>query len=349
MSSAPPRPIDIAYTLHTQGRLEEAEQKYQAIIAGDPLGQDGMDARNNLLGLYQSQHRWPEAQVLIRAALAARPQDGDWNFRMAASLLAEGRYPEGWPLFEARRATSRNRVAAPQLPFPEWQGQPVGSLLVWPEQGFGDVIQFSRYLPLLRAREIKVTLVVRPPLVRLLEPLADQVVALEDGMRLPVSDAWRLIGSLPLLLGSTLETLPPPALPPATAGGSGIGVTVRGRATHFNDANRSLPDDLAAALLALPGAVSLDPTDTGAKDFQETAEIIGGLARVISVDTAQAHLAASLGKPTAILLPWLNPDWRWLRERSDSPWYPSATLYRQPAPGDWKSVVDAVKRDLGNP
>jgi hypothetical protein len=236
-------------------------------------------------------------------------------------------------------------VSTPQLPFPEWQGQPVKTLLVWPEQGFGDVIQFSRYLPLVRARGIAVTLVCRPPLVRLLSPLADQVVALEDQVRLPACDAWRLIGSLPLVLQSAAP--PPPALAPASAGGRGIGVTVRGRATHFNDANRSLPDDLAAELLALPGAVSLDPADTGAKDFQETAEIIAGLERVISVDTAQAHLAASLGKPTAILLPWLNPDWRWLRERTDSPWYPSARLYRQPAAGDWRSVVDAVKRDVG--
>jgi len=346
MSSAP-RPIDVAYTLHVNGRLEEAEARYRTIVDGDPFGQEGMDARNNLLGLYQSQHRWAEAQALIRDALAIRPRDGDWNFRLAASLLAEERYAEGWPLFEARRGTSRNRVAAPQLPFPEWQGQPVKSLLVWPEQGFGDVVQFSRCLPLVRSKGIAVTLVVRPPLVRLLAPLADQVVALEDQMRLPASDAWRLIGSLPMVLKTAAEALPPPALAPAPAEGRGIGVTVRGRATHFNDANRSLPDDLAAELLALPGAVSLDPADTGARDFQETAEIIAGLERVISVDTAQAHLAASLGKPTAILLPWLNPDWRWLRERTDCPWYPSARLYRQPAAGDWRSVVDAVKRDVG--
>jgi len=343
MSTAP-RPIDIAYTLHVKGRLPEAEQKYRAIIDGDPVGQEGMDARNNLLGLYQSQHRWTEAQALIREALGVRPRDGDWSFRLATSLLAEQRYVEGWPLFEARRATSRNRVSAPQLPFPEWQGQPIKSLLVWPEQGFGDVIQFSRYLPLVRSKGIAVTLVCRPPLVRLLAPLADTVVALEDGMRLPASDAWRLIGSLPLVLGGGL---PPPALATAPKVGQGIGVTVRGRATHFNDANRSLPDDLAAELLALPGAVSLDPADTGAKDFQDTAELVAGLARVISVDTAQAHLAASLGKPTAILLPWLNPDWRWLRDRIDCPWYPSARLYRQPTAGDWRSVVDAVKRDVG--
>jgi tetratricopeptide (TPR) repeat protein len=346
MSSAP-RPIDVAYTLHVNGRLEEAEAKYRAIIADDPAGQDGMDARNNLVGLFQSQHRWDEAQAVIREALEVRPRDGDWSFRLAASLLAEGRYAEGWPLYEARRATGRNRVTAPQLPFPEWQGQPIRSLLVWPEQGFGDVIQFSRFLPAVRARGIAVTLVVRRPLVRLLSPLADQVVALEDQMRLPVCEAWALIASLPRLLGGTLETLPPPALAAAPEGGPGIGVTVRGRVTHINDTNRSLPEDLAAELLALPGAVSLDPADTGAADFQETAEIIAGLERVISVDTAQAHLAASLGKPTAILLPWLNPDWRWLRERSDSPWYPSATLYRQPAAGDWRSAIDAVKRDVG--
>ena len=114
----------------------------------------------------------------------------------------------------------------------------------------------------------------------------------------------------------------------------------------MNDQNRSLPAELGVELLALPGAVDLDPAATGAIDFQETAEIMAGLDRVICVDTAAAHLAGALGRPVSILLPWRNADWRWMRERTDSPWYPTARLYRQPVDGDWRTPLDLVRRDL---
>ncbi|MGZ6019873.1 MAG: glycosyltransferase family 9 protein [Phenylobacterium sp.] len=348
MSSPPPtyRAIDIAYTLHMRGDLAQAEARYRAIV--DAGGGEAMDARNNLVGLYREQHRWAEAEAVMRDALAVRPADDDWRFRLGCSRLADGDFAEGWPLFEARRGITRGRVAVPPLPFPEWRGEPVASLLVWPEQGFGDVIQFARYLPRVRARGIAVTLVCKAPLARLLSPFADRVVALQSGMSLPAQDAWCLIGSLPMIFGTTLATVPPPAFASAPGGGSGLGVVTRGDPVHFNDANRSLNDEAAGQLMALPGAISLRPEDTGAADFQTTAERIADLAAVVTVDTAVAHLAASLGKPTWIALPYLNPDWRWLRERSDSPWYPSARLIRQPAPGDWRSVIDAVKQDLAD-
>ncbi|HLZ77240.1 hypothetical protein [Phenylobacterium sp.] len=344
--TSPPRPIDIAYTLHMRGDLAAAEARYRAIV--EAAGDEAMDARNNLVGLYRDQHRWGEAEGVMRDALSVRPTDNDWRFRLGCSRLADGDFAEGWPLFEARRGITRGRVPVPPLPFPEWRGEAVGSLLVWPEQGFGDVIQFSRYLPLLRARGICVTLVCKAPLVRLLSPLADRVEALQNGMALPAQDAWCLIGSLPLIFGTTLETIPPSALTSSPRQGSGLGVVAKGDPNHFNDANRSLSDEAAAELMALPGAVSLDPQDTGAADFQATAEIVAGLDAVVSVDTAVAHLAGSLGKPTWILLPYRNPDWRWLRGRADSPWYPSVRLARQPAPGDWRSAIDRVKRELAS-
>jgi hypothetical protein len=342
-----PRPIDYAYTLHTHGDLQGAEQLYLAIIDADPHGADGMDGRNNLLDVYQRQHRWADAERLIRDALRVQPTSGDWGFRLAAELLAQGRYSEGWPHYEARRAMTRNRVVAPNLPFPEWQGEPVSNLLVWPEQGHGDVIQFSRFLPLLRERAASITLVSRPELVRLLQPLADRVVAIGPALTFPTPDAWCFLGSVPWRLSVTLDNLPAPALSAAPRTGAGIGVVTKGRPSHYNDRNRSLSEEAAQELLALPRAVNLDPAVTGAADFQETAEIVAGLERVISVDTAQAHLAASLGKPTAILLPHLHEDWRWLRGRDDSPWYPSARLYRQPSHGDWRSLIAAIRDDLG--
>ena len=120
----------------------------------------------------------------------------------------------------------------------------------------------------------------------------------------------------------------------------------RGNPTHKNDAKRSLDPSGAAELLSLPGAVSLAPEHTGARDFQDTADLIAGLDLVISVDTAVAHLAGSLGVPTWILLPSTGVDWRWLRGRKDSPWYPSARLFRQPPTGDWPSVLREVQAEL---
>jgi hypothetical protein len=145
----------------------------------------------------------------------------------------------------------------------------------------------------------------------------------------------------------TLQGLPAAAYLPGRAGGQGVGVLSRGRPTPGGvGEHRALPDDMAERLLGLPGAVSLHPDDTGARDFADTAEIVRGLERVVSVDTAVAHLAAAMGKPTWILLPAVGTDWRWLRDRRDSPWYPSAELFRQQRPGDWEPLLAEVERRL---
>jgi ADP-heptose:LPS heptosyltransferase len=116
----------------------------------------------------------------------------------------------------------------------------------------------------------------------------------------------------------------------------------RGNPGHANDAHRSLPDDFGRELLALPGAVDLDPSSTGARDFQDTAEIVAGLDLVISVDTSVAHLAGAMGKPVWILLPAVSVDWRWMSARADTPWYPSARLFRATEAGGWRAVMDEV-------
>ena len=207
-------------------------------------------------------------------------------------------------------------------------GEPVGSLLVFGEQGLGDQIQFSRFVAVLRDSGIDVTFACGPPLIPLFEALGVKLLPTVMGVALPRCDAWVMLQSLPCLLGTTVETVPPPLSLARGEGGGGVGLVTKGNRRHVNDMNRSLPDDLAEALGAQPGMVSLDPQDTGAADFRDTAKIIEGLSQVVTVDTAVAHLAGSMGKPTRVLLPAL-PDWRWLRDRTDSPWYPSVTLYRQ--------------------
>jgi len=137
----------------------------------------------------------------------------------------------------------------------------------------------------------------------------------------------------------TSDSLPAAAYLPGGPDGGGVGIMATGSADP--DPLRSLPNDLAAELLALPGATNLDPTVTGAKDFEDTRAAIEGLSLVISVDTATAHLAAAMGKPTWTLIPF-RPDWRW-GERGASPWYPDMRLFRQPRLSDWRSVVDDVK------
>jgi hypothetical protein len=345
MTDIKPR-FQAAVALQRQGELAQAEALYRELIALRP---DLMVARQNLVALLRTQARWREAEEELGATLALDPGDAELQFNLAVSLLASGDYAAAWPLYEARRRVRVDRVAAPDLPFPEWQGEPVGSLLLWGEQGFGDQLMLARYVPLLVARGVRVTLVCKPDLARLFADLGVPIIPSEGQAAIPRHDAWVLLGSLPLRFGTTLETLPPGAYLPGGDAGQGTGVVVRGRPTNVNDAHRSLPAAEAQRLLDLPGAVSLDRQDTGARDFRDSAEIMRGLARVVTVDTAFAHLAGALGKPVWILLPASGTDWRWLRDRRDSPWYPSAELFRQPRPGDWTPVIAEIEARLSPP
>jgi hypothetical protein len=257
-------------------------------------------------------------------------------------LLRGGRFAEGWKLYEER---GPRLEWSQHLSFPEWKGGPIGSLLVLPEQGLGDMIQFARYVAELRTRGVRVTLIAPTDLTRLFEPLGATIVAMASDVAVARHDAWALIGSLPGLFGATAENIPAAPYLSAAAGGRGIGLATKGRPSHPRDAERSLPDELAAEMRAWPGVMSLHPEDTGAADMEDTARIIDRLELVIAVDTAVAHLAGAMGKPCWLLLPH-RADWRWMTERTDSPWYPQHRLYRQSEPGNWREVIDRVKADL---
>jgi hypothetical protein len=246
----------------------------------------------------------------------------------------------GWMLLEARRGIAELKPPAPAFPFPEWRGEPLAGrhIVVVAEQGAGDQIMFARYAAVLAARGARVTYGCQESLAGLLPSSASAVA------RGVTADFWAPMMSLPHRLGLGAEIPPPARIALPSGSGGGVGVMATGSPTHLNDLNRSLTGRAAARLLAL--GRDLSPAATGAASFRETAEIISGLDLVISVDTAVAHLAASMGKPTWILLPALGVDWRWGWSGETTPWYPAARLYRQPQPGAWSSVLDEVERDL---
>lgn len=324
----------LAVAAHEAGRADEAIRLYRAVLAVGPKPV----ASGYLGALLDSRGRFEEALAVHQAALAANPRVHRTAFDLSLSLLRLGRYREAWQLHEARLPIGEQK---PVLSFPEWTGQPIRSLMVIREQGLGDQIMFARYVLALQRSGVDVTLTCAPVLERLFASAGLQVLPAEGDTIIPRRDGWVMLGSLPYRFNSSIETIPPAPYLPSKSGGRGIGFVGRGNPGHSNDASRSLPDALVADIASWPGVVSLTPEATGARDFEDTARIIDDLELVLTVDTSVAHLAGAMGKPVWIMLPFV-PDWRWSINRTDSPWYPSARLFRQRRPGDWRSVAAAV-------
>jgi tetratricopeptide (TPR) repeat protein len=355
-----------ALARHNAGDFAGAEPLYRAVLAERP---DHDDALGNL-GLVLARRGDPEAEAALRAASALRPDkvahlcnlgtyfmrrgrtaeaaeayrqgmrlDPDFpnlGFFLGEALLGLGELEEGWRMNDMR--SHRRTTPARSLSFPEWRGEPLAgrSLLVWAEQGLGDHILAARYLRRLGADRI--TFACPPALARLFAQLPAQVVPCEDHMVVPRHDFWTLPMSLPrwapgpLWDGPYLTASGPPR--------GRFGLAWRGNA--LPDPGRSLPREAAERLLALPGAVDLDPEATGARDFQDTAELVAGLDLVVSVDTSVAHLAGAMGRPLWVLLQANAADWRWTQ-----PFYPDARIFRQPRQGDWPGAVQTVAAALG--
>lgn len=367
-------------------RHEEAEACYRQAIALDRSAPEG---HLNLGVLFATGGAEDKAEACFRDVLALDPDHPRARLNLAYLLLGQGRLAEGWPLYESRydaRLSDRG-MPPPAVSFPQWQGQSLRgkSLLVWPEQGLGDEIQFCRYAPMLkRLGAARITWVAKGPLKALLRSLdgVDEVVGLDEALaRPPAHDFWTFALSLPLHCGTVLETIPA-AIPYLRAsperiarwstrlpvGGRRVGLVWKGNGRHPNDGDRSLPDlRLLAPLWAVPEVrfISLQKGEGEAEvamrladqpllhlgsefaDMADTAAVIQHLDLLICVDTAIAHLAGALGIPCWVLLPAYKSDWRWLQGRDDSPWYPGGIrLFRQTQRGEWGPVVEAVRAAL---
>jgi len=340
-----------AMRLGEAGEAAAGRRLLKAALAAAP----DADLLHHLGQLSEADGDLDEAEAQYRRALALAPRAMPTARLLGRLLLSLGRYPEGFALMEARHALEA--LKKPALPYPEWRGDPVAGrrILIWPEQGFGDQIQFARFAPILRAQGSDVTVVCWPPLQRLFaESLGVRVVAAAGEIEFPDPDGWVMACSLAWRMGVTPETIPAePYLraarrwPGPLPAGFKVGLMTSGSPANSNDRHRSLPAEAAARLRRLPAQmIDLDPAATGAQDFADTASLLAELDLVISVDTAVAHLAGAMGKPCWLMLPARGLDWRWLHERRDSPWYPTMRLYRQARAGDWLPVLQAVEADL---
>ena len=347
---------------------DTAESCYRQAIA---LDRSLPEALVSLGYLLTRQGHLTDALACCNEAIRLRPELVQAHWNRAIALLLQGNLREGLATYEWRKRHDRFRSNFPALPWPAWDGSnPAGrTILIRAEQGAGDAIQFVRYLPLIREAGGCPVLLCSPGLIPLFRPLGVRAVTSLAGSE--TFDAWADLCSLPHLFGTELASIP--ALPgylradPGRAqawhsrlpAGRKIGIAFAGNPDHSGDRWRSIPPALLAPLLTMPdvtfvnlqhgpaaAAIALPDLTPQLPDYAETAALIANLDLVISADTSVAHLSAALGKPTWIMLPHA-PDWRWMLRRTDSPWYPSVTLYRQPAPGDWTSVITRVAADLG--
>jgi hypothetical protein len=361
--------------LRALDRVEEALADYEAVIAARPDFAPALNLKGVALAAL---NRHAEAIACYDRALAIQPHFAPAHLNRGLSELVTGGFDAGWRDFEWRWTGSDTQI--PKRPFaqPQWRGENAKgkTVLVHAEQGLGDAIQFSRYVPAMMERGIDVVLEVQPALEGLLVQLGARVVRLGDP--LPRFDLHCPILSLPLAFETGVDSIPAdiPYLRASTArvqrwrerlgtqDRPRVGIAWSGSKMLRNDRNRSIPLSRLATLRdprwtlvslqkevrdsdreALATGEPIHPLGEEFEDFLDTAAVIEQLDVVVTVDTAIAHLSGALGKPTWILLPFA-PDWRWMLDREDSPWYPTARLFRQPRPGDWESALQRVGQEL---
>ncbi|MEO8655247.1 MAG: tetratricopeptide repeat-containing glycosyltransferase family protein, partial [Ramlibacter sp.] len=374
----------LAAVLGHLGQIEQALHRTQEALRLQPGHRNALSNQGRaLIELL----RVGEAAAASSRALALYPQDAELRWNHAVAQLLQGNLQAGWPDHEARWELTAAGGGRPRPDFgrPRWSGRESlqgRTIFLFVEQGLGDCIQLLRYVPLVAAKAQAVLLQLPAALLPLAGGLPPNCTLVKEGEALPPFDFECALMSLPLAFGSSLETLPravpylhaDPAqtqawrqrLDQAGPARLRVGLAWSGNPDHRNDRNRSIPLAVLRRL-AVDGCqfVSLQPevrardvdaladwpalvqVPDGLRDFGDTAALMSALDLVVSVDTSAAHLAGALAVPVWLLLPYC-PDWRWMLEREDSPWYPTARLFRQPGPGDWEPVLDCVRSDLGS-
>ena len=367
----------LGVVLEQQGELSEALACCSKALALDPDDAEAHCLKGSVLLALRQVH---EATASYRRALDLVPDSAKFKFTLSLALLLQGEFAEGWEMYEFRWDGSAE-LAGRKREFtqPQWHGGTLAgkTLLLHAEQAFGDSLQFVRYLDLVTKRgdARQVILECQPELRRLFESGRGGITVVNQGEPLPDFDVHCPLLSLPLAFGTTLATIPRdlPYLRPDAVDvekwrqrlrGAGTGLRVglvwSGKVRRMNRWHNLEFSELAP-FLDIPGAryFSLQKAQDGAamenacaetpvidftgelKDFADTAALVSNLDLVISVDTAVAHLCGALGVPVWLLARY-DADWRWLLDRSDSPWYPSMTIFRQKSPGSWGELTSRV-------
>jgi tetratricopeptide (TPR) repeat protein/glycosyltransferase involved in cell wall biosynthesis len=352
------------------GRITEAMACFQQAIA---LDSQYIDAHINLGNALQEQHHITAAIATYHRALEIQPNSAEAHLNLALSLLIAGNLPGGFAEYEWRWRV-KGYPAPPHFEVPRWEGGDLTgkTLLLYGEQGLGDTLQFIRYAPLLAQQGIRVVALVASPLVSVLKTVPGIEAISSNPEELEPFESWIPLMSLPRIFGTTLPTIPatlPYIQPPHSrqlpiqSAQFKVGIVWAGNPKHHRDYKRSCSLDVFQDFLTVPGVqfyslqkgqagetwqgknLPLQDLGPSLQDFADTATAISKLDLIITVDTAIAHLAGAMGKPTWLLLAY-TPDWRWGLEGSDSPWYPSLRLFRQKQPGDWQEVGDRIAEAL---
>jgi tetratricopeptide (TPR) repeat protein len=355
------------------GELEAASDAYRKALSFEPGYTDVLKNLASVLALRGSQ----QGIVYLEQFVEQEPDSVEAHCSLCAALLMHGDYVRGWREYEWRWQS--DKFTSPRRGFvePQWQGEQLEgkTILLHAEQGFGDTLQFVRYVPLVAQRGGRVVLEVQPGLQRLLQHLPGIAECISKDDPLPEFHCHCPLMSLPLVFGTTIETIPPsppnllraaerePSIHDASEGRLRVGLVWAGNPEHQNDALRSmsLTDFLPLAKVDAVCFVSLQKGPASAqtgdwlfhlpepcsavKDFADTAEIVASLDLVITVDTAMAHLAGAIGKSVWILNSHI-PDWRWGLDSETTPWYPSARLFRRSSSGGWQELMEHVTSEL---
>jgi tetratricopeptide (TPR) repeat protein len=366
---------NLGNALRGQGKLDDSVSAFRQAITIKP---DCFAAHLNLAKAFYDQCKLDDAISAFQNAIALKPDDSEAHWNLAVVLLLGGNFSQGWAEYEWRWKWKQFKSFGRRFSQPQWNGEELHgkTILLYAEQGWGDAIHFVRYASMVEARGATVVMECQPELHRLLEKFPGISQVLAFGQPLPPFDFQCPLMSLPLVFGTRLDSIPH-SVPYLNADSKSaqvwatrmfdaepcmkVGLAWAGRSTHMNDENRSLTlgqlfpltaarrvrfhslqkGPAGAQIANQPQAFEVTDFSDKLFDFAETAALIANLDLIITVDTAVAHLAGAMGKPVWLMLPFI-PDWRWLLDREDSPWYPTMRLFRQKEIGQWDEVISRV-------